>query len=90
MAKHGVVLERAVHVVLFGRAASAREMLATNPEASAFMPCSFGVYEGDDGRVYISSMNRELIGRTVGGSVAQVMGQQIPADLEIALKDHVR
>jgi len=76
--------------VQFGRAASAEQMLKDNPEVSAFMPCGFGVYEGDDGRVYISAANRGVIGKAVGGTAARVSGGQIAPDLEKALRAHVR
>ena len=90
MAKHGVHLDRQVRVVQFGRAASAHDLLKDNPETSALMPCGFGVYEGDDGRVYISGVNRGLIGKRLGGTAARVMGEQVAQDLAKALHDHVR
>ena len=90
MAKHGVHLDRQVRVVQFGRAVSAREMLKDYPAASAFMPCRFGVYEGDDGRVHISEMNRGCIGKMLGGTMATVMGGQVAEDLRKALRDHVK
>jgi len=90
MAKHGVHLNRQVRVVQFGRAVSAHEMLEDNPEASALMPCGFGVYEGDDGRVHISGVNRGLIGKLLGGTIASVMGEKVAQDLRKALHDHVQ
>ncbi len=90
MAKHGVHLDRQVRVVQFGRASSAHDMLKDNPEASALMPCGFGVYEGDDGKCHISGMNRGLIGKMLGGAVAEVMGERVADDLRTALHDQVR
>jgi len=90
MAKHGVDLDRQVRVVQFGRAVSASEMLRNRPEASALMPCGFGVYEGDDGRVHISGMNRGSIGKMLGGTIASVMGEQVAHDLSKALDDHIQ
>lgn len=80
MAKHGVHLDRQVRVVQFGRAKYAHEMLADTPEVSAFMPCAFGVYEGDDGKVHISGMNRALMAQMFGGTVADVMGKRVARD----------
>jgi len=90
MAKHEVHLDRQVRVVQFGRAVSACEMLKDNPEASALMPCGFGVYEGSDGRVHISGVNRGLIGKMLGGTIASVMGDKVAPDLRKALHDHVQ
>ena len=80
MAKHGVHLDRQVRVVQFGRAAYAHDMLVDTPEVSAFMPCAFGVYEGDDGKVHVSGMNRALMARMFGGTVADVMGKRVARD----------
>lgn len=80
MAKHGVHLDRQVRVVQFGRAKYAHDMLADTPEVSAFMPCAFGVYEGDDGKVHISGMNRALMAQMFGGTVADVMGKRVARD----------
>jgi hypothetical protein len=44
------------------------------------MPCSIGVYEGDDGRVYVAKMNTGLMGKMFGGNVAQVMGGAVAED----------
>jgi len=79
-AKHGVHLDRQVRVVQFGRAEYAHDMLADTPEVSAFMPCAFGVYEGDDGKVHVSGMNRALMARMFGGAVADVMGKRVARD----------
>ena len=80
MAKHDVHLARQVRVVQFGRAKYAHDMLADTPEVSAFMPCAFGVYEGDDGEVHVSGMNRALMARMFGGTVADVMGKRVARD----------
>lgn len=90
MAKHGMSLERQVRVIQFGRATSAHAMLKDSPEASALIPCGFGVYEGENGRCYISRLNRRLIGKMLGGTIATVMGRQIAEDLNAVLRDHVR
>jgi len=80
MAKHGVHLDRQVRVVQFGRAEYAQRMLADTPEVSALMPCAFGVYEGDDGKVHVSGMNRALMAEMFGGTVAEVMRKRVARD----------
>ncbi|KPK51081.1 MAG: hypothetical protein AMK72_00585 [Planctomycetes bacterium SM23_25] len=80
MAKHGVHLDRQVRVVQFGRAEYAHDMLTDTPEVSAFMPCAFGVYEGDDGKIHVSGMNRALMAQMFGGTVADVMGKRVARD----------
>jgi hypothetical protein len=44
------------------------------------MPCAWGVYEGDDGRVYITGMNMGLMGKMFGGNIAKVMGGSVSKD----------
>jgi len=80
MAKHGVHLVRQVRVIQFGRAKYAHDMLAAQPEISAFMPCRFGVYEGDGGTVYVSGVNPALIAQIFGGVVGEVMGKNVTPD----------
>jgi hypothetical protein len=38
------------------------------------LPCALGVYEGEDGKVFISGMNVGLMGKMFGGNIAKVMG----------------
>lgn len=78
--KHGVELDRQVRIVQFGRPEYAQRMLADSPEVCALMPCAFGVYEGDDGGIYVSGMNRELMARMFGGTVAEVMSERVARD----------
>lgn len=41
---------------------------------SVMMPCSIAVYEKEDGKTYISTMNAGLMGRLFGGTAQSVMG----------------
>jgi len=86
MAKHGVHLNRQVRVVEFCKADYAHDMLKDNPEVCTLMPCTFGVYEGDDGRVYISTMNQHLMGKMSGIAIARVMGEYVAQDQADILK----
>ncbi len=80
MAKHGVRFDRPVRIVELCKADYAKRVLSTNPEVSTLMPCAWGVYEGPDGKVYISGMNMGLMGKMFGGTIADVMGGQVSAD----------
>ncbi len=86
MAKHGVHLDRQVRVVEFCKADYAHDMLKDNPEVCALMPCTFGVYEGNNGRVYISSMNQHWMSRMPGSAIERVMGKQVAQDQADILK----
>jgi len=46
------------------------------------MPCTFGVWQADDDRVYLSRVNMKLMGRMFGGNIAEVMGGQAAQDEE--------
>ena len=80
MEKHGVTMSRQVKIVELCKAEYARDVLSTNPEVSTLMPCAWGVYEGDDGKIYISGMNMGLMGKMFGGNIAKVMGDLVAKD----------
>mgnify|MGYP006292217261 CR=1 FL=1 len=80
MAKHGVDFPRQVRLVELCKAGYANRVLETNSEVSTLMPCAFGVYEGADGKVYISGMNMGLMGKMFGGRIAEVMGGDVARD----------
>jgi uncharacterized protein (DUF302 family) len=82
MAEHGVELDRPVRVVELCNAYHARTVLDANPEVSTMMPCAWGVYEGEDGSVYVSGMNMGLMGRLFGGTIAEVMGNVVAREEE--------
>jgi len=63
IAKSGVEMSRKVRLVELCKGTYARDVLTTNPEVSTLMPCAWGVYEGDNGKVYISGMNMGLMGK---------------------------
>jgi uncharacterized protein (DUF302 family) len=80
MAKQGVQFDRPVRIVELCKADYAKRVLSRNPEVSTLMPCAWGVYEGPDGKVYISGMNMCLMGKIFGGTIAEVMGRDVSAD----------
>lgn len=84
--KHGATLERRVKIVELCKATYARDVLTTDPEVSTLMPCAWGVYEGDDGKVYITGMNMGLMAKLVGGNIAKIMGGPVSAEEEKMLQ----
>lgn len=87
IADSGAVMQRQVRLVELCNAAYAKDILTTNPEVSTLMPCAWGVYEGDDGKVYISGMNMGLMGKLFGGNISRVMGRSVPSEEKNMLKD---
>lgn len=58
----------------------AKNVLGANPKLSAIMPCSWSVYELDDGSVWISHMNISMMAKMMGGVVGESMGGVAKAD----------
>jgi uncharacterized protein (DUF302 family) len=54
----------------------AQRILASDEDkgVSAMMPLGIGIYELEDGSVYVSELNIGLMGRMFGGTIAEVMG----------------
>jgi len=88
--KHGGTLKRRVKIVELCKAAYASDILTSNPEVSTLMPCAWGVYEGDDGKVYISGMNMGLMGKVFGGNIARIMGGYVSKDEKNMLEDVIK
>ncbi len=80
MEEGGYPAETPYRIVELCKAEYAHDVLADNPEMSTLMPCAFGVYEGKDGKVYITGMNTGLMGKMFGGTVARVMGESVAKD----------
>jgi uncharacterized protein (DUF302 family) len=87
MARHDVPMDRTVRVVELCNAHHAKTVLRSNPEVSTMMPCAWGVYEGDDGNVYVSGMNMGLMGQLFGGTIADVMGGAVAEEEEEMLEE---
>jgi len=90
VSQKGVQMERRVMIVELCKADYAKDVLSTNPEVSTLIPCAWGVYEGDDGNVYITGMNMGLMGKMFGGNIARVMGASVAKDEKQMLKDIIR
>jgi uncharacterized protein (DUF302 family) len=87
MAKHGVTFEPRVKLVKLCNAEYEKSVLTTDRHVSTMMPCTFSVWEGDDGKVYLSKMNLALMAKIFGGNVAKVMGKKVVQDEEKILRD---
>lgn len=90
MAQQGVTMETPVRIIELCNAGYAKQVLTTNPEVSALMPCALGIYEGSDGNVYISGMNMALMGKMFGGTIATVMGGSVAQDEKLMLRDIIK
>lgn len=80
LAQHDVAFEPKVQVLKICQPQYAESVLSSDREVSCLMPCSIAVYEGDDGKTYLSKMNVGLMGKMFGGNVAQVMGTEVARD----------
>jgi uncharacterized protein (DUF302 family) len=74
LAKAEVHFPHRVHLIKLCEPNHAAEVLADNRQMACLMPCTFAVYEGDDGAVRVSKMNTRLMGKLFGGSMGRVMG----------------
>jgi uncharacterized protein (DUF302 family) len=86
MAKHGVTFKPRVKVVKLCNAEYAKSVLTSDRYISCMMPCSMAVWEGGDGKVYLSEMNMALMAKMFGGKVAKVMGEKVVHDEEEMLQ----
>ena len=77
LAKHGVDLGPRVKLVKLCNAEHAKSVLTTDRWVSCLMPCTMSVWEGDDGKVYLSEMNMGLMAKIFGGNIAKVMGGNV-------------
>jgi uncharacterized protein (DUF302 family) len=85
LAKEGVDFKPRVSLVSLCQPHYAKSILATDRHISVMMPCKFSVWEGDDGKVYLTKMNTGLMGKLFGGNVAKVMGGSVTADEDAIL-----
>ncbi|MBN2269926.1 MAG: DUF302 domain-containing protein [Sedimentisphaerales bacterium] len=90
MAKHGVEFKPRVELVKLCKAEYAQSVLATDRYISTMMPCTFSVWQGDDGKVNVSKMNMGLMAKMFGGNIAAVMGGNVAHDEERMLNGLLR
>jgi len=58
----------------------AKKMLCDSPWMAGMMPCSWAVYELENGSVWISKMNIGLMSKMFNGIVRDIMGQVADTD----------
>jgi uncharacterized protein (DUF302 family) len=91
LTKHGVHFGPRVKLVKLCNAEHAKSVLTTDRWVSCLMPCTMAIWEGDDGKVYLSEMNMGLMAKLFGGNIKKVMGGSIVQEeeqiLEGLLKD---
>ncbi|RKY04309.1 MAG: DUF302 domain-containing protein, partial [Planctomycetota bacterium] len=66
-----------VKLIKLCNAEHAKSVLTTDRWVSCLMPCTMAVWEGDDGKVYLSEMNMGLMAKMFGGNIAKVMGGSV-------------
>ena len=82
MAKHGIEFTPRVKLIKLCKPEYAKSVLETDRHISTMMPCTLSVWEGDDGKVYLSKMNMKLMAKMFGGNVARVMGGDVAREEE--------
>lgn len=80
LAKYKQTLDRRVTVIQLCQPEYANSVLDSDPRVACLMPCAIAVWEGDDGKTYISKMNTGLMGKMFGGNIARVMGGAVAED----------
>lgn len=69
MAKYGVSSEPRVKLVKLCKAVSTKSVLTTDRYVSTTMPCTTcSIWEGDNGKVYLSKSNVKQKGRLINGN----------------------
>jgi len=86
LSKNGVDFKPGVRLVKLCKAEYAKSVLTTDRHVSCLMPCTMAVWEGDDGKVYLSEMNMSLMAKMFGGNIAKVMGGKVVHDEEKILE----
>jgi uncharacterized protein (DUF302 family) len=86
LAKEGVEFKHGVRLVKLCNAEYAKSVLTTDRYVSCLMPCTMAVWEGDDGKVYLSEMNMSLMAKMFGGNIGKIMGGKVVHDEEKMLE----
>ena len=64
---------RKLKVYFVCNAALASDVISDTPSMAGIMPCSWAVYEMDDGSVWLSKMNIALMSKMFGGVIRRAM-----------------
>lgn len=84
--KAGLEFEPEIMAIKLCKAEYAKGVLTTDRNVSCLMPCTMTVWQGDDGKVYLSKMNLALMAKMFGGNVGKIMGGNVVADEEKMLE----
>ena len=84
--KGQVPFPRQVHLIKLCEPHHAAAVLTDHRPMACMMPCTFAVYEDDQGAVRVSKINTALMGKVFGGSVANVMGGAVSREEKAMLK----
>ncbi len=84
--KHEQTLKPRVTLIKLCHPEYAADILKTDRFVSTMMPCTFAVWEDDNGKVYLSKMNLSLMSRIFGGNIAEIMGKKVARDEEVMLR----
>ena len=90
MAKHGVEFGPRVKLVKLCKPEYAKSVLTSDRHVATMMPCTFAVWEDDDGRVQVSKMNLALMAKMFRGNIATVMGERVVEDEKAILAGIVK
>ena len=77
LAEHGAAFKPRVKLIKLCKAEYAQSVLTTDRHVSCLMPCTMAVWEGDDGKTYLSEMNMGLMARLFGGNIQRIMGGKV-------------
>ncbi|ARN56444.1 DUF302 domain-containing protein [Sedimentisphaera salicampi] len=86
MAKRGVDFEPKIRLVKLCKAPYAKSVLTSDRWVSCMMPCKMAVWEGDNGKAYLSEMNLSLMAKLFGGNIKKVMGGKVVEEEEKILE----
>jgi uncharacterized protein (DUF302 family) len=75
-----------IKLIKLCKAKYAKSVLTTDRHVSCLMPCTMAVWEGDDGKIYLSEMNMGLMAKMFGGNIGKVMGGKVVHDEEKMLE----
>jgi uncharacterized protein (DUF302 family) len=71
---------RRIRLFFVCKPALAKRVLSDSPQMAAIMPCSWAVYEIEDGGVWLAKMNIPMMAKMFSGEVAAAMGEVAAAE----------
>ncbi len=86
LSRHSVEFVPRVKLIKLCHPQYAKSVLESDRYISAMMPCTFSVWEDDEGKVFVTKMNMKLMAKMFGGNIAKVMGGDVARDEEAILE----